>query len=93
MPDEPETPEEKRPDGEPAGLSQTARAMYRAEPYFQAAWSLVGGVAVGVIGGYFADRWLGTKPWLLVAGAVVGMAAGFYGFVKAISAAERSRKK
>jgi len=34
-------------------------------------------VFVGVIGGHFLDRWLGTSPWLLVAGALLGAVSAF----------------
>ena len=33
-------------------------------------------VAVGLAAGYFADRWLGTKPWLLLAGLGAAYLAG-----------------
>lgn len=32
---------------------------------------------VGFVGGYFLDRWLGTRPWLMVVGVAVGFVAGF----------------
>lgn len=76
---------------EPEGLSGLARSMYRAEPYFRAAWNLTGGVALGVLAGYLADRKLGTTPWLLVVGSVLGMAAGMYGFFKAVAVADQRR--
>ena len=87
MPDD----ENDRRDDEPEGLSNVARSMHRAEPYFRAAWNLTGGVALGVLAGYFADRHWGTAPWLLVAGSVLGMAVGMYGFFKAVADAERRR--
>lgn len=83
--------DDRRRDDEPEGLSHVARSMQRAEPYFRAAWNLTGGVALGVIAGYLADRHWGTAPWLLVAGSVLGMAAGMYGFFKAVADAERRR--
>ncbi|WP_317987780.1 AtpZ/AtpI family protein [Hyalangium gracile] len=50
-------------------------------PYISAVWKMVGGTAVGVIGGLLLDRWLGTKPWMLVGLSVVGTVVGFYGFL------------
>ncbi|MFZ0449841.1 MAG: AtpZ/AtpI family protein [Desulfatiglandaceae bacterium] len=34
-------------------------------------------IAIGAVGGYYLDRWLGTQPWLFVAGLVIGIAAAF----------------
>jgi ATP synthase protein I len=73
------------PNREPPGLGKTAQQLHAAEPYFSAVWKLVGGAAVGVLGGYFLDRWLGTTPWLLVALSTVGIAVGFYGFIHAMA--------
>ncbi|WP_373046767.1 AtpZ/AtpI family protein [Vulgatibacter sp.] len=84
--------DDRDPDRRLAGLSGFARAMRAAEPYLQASWSLAGGVALGVIAGYFADKKLGTTPWLLVAGACLGMALGIYAFIKAILEAEKRQK-
>lgn len=63
------------------GLSSTAREMRRAQPYIAAVWKMVGGTAVGVIGGMLLDRWLGWTPWGLVGLSVVGISVGFYGFI------------
>ena len=71
--------EEDGRDGD--GLSNTARAMRGAQPYLAAVWKLVGGAAVGVIGGMLLDRWLGWTPWGLVGLSVVGICVGFYGFI------------
>jgi len=32
---------------------------------------------VGLLIGYYLDKWLGTKPWLLLAFLIFGIAAGF----------------
>lgn len=77
---------EKRP---PAGggdeeLSSAAKQMRAAEPYISAVWKLVGGAVVGVLGGYWLDRWLGTTPWMLVALSLVGISVGFYAFLRAM---------
>ncbi|OJH36369.1 AtpZ/AtpI family protein [Cystobacter ferrugineus] len=74
---------EKEPGKEPKDgeLSETARQMRAAEPYIAAVWKLVGGAVVGVLGGYFLDKGLGTGPWGLLGLSLVGISAGFYGFL------------
>jgi ATP synthase protein I len=39
--------------------------------------ALVMSTVIGLAGGYYADRWLGTAPWLAMIGLGVGIAAGF----------------
>jgi ATP synthase protein I len=73
---------EPREDTEGDELSETARQMRAAEPYISAVWKLVGGAVVGVLGGYFLDRWLGTSPWFLLGLSLVGISVGFYGFLR-----------
>ena len=34
-------------------------------------------IAIGAVGGYYLDEWLGTKPWLFFVGLAVGIAAAF----------------
>jgi ATP synthase protein I len=41
-------------------------------------------VAVGLAGGYFADRWLGTSPWLLLIGLAFGIVAAAWNFYRTI---------
>ena len=81
--------EEPRKD---KGLSSSAAAMHEAEPYLSAAWRLVGGCAVGVIGGYFLDKWLGTGPWGLIVLSFLGICGGFYGLVTTLNALEKRKK-
>jgi ATP synthase protein I len=73
------------------GLSPTARGMRASMPYVDAVWKLLGGCAVGVVGGWALDRWLGTDGWLLVAGATVGIGVGFYAFMKAMLRLEKKK--
>lgn len=75
---------EKEPgkDTEGSELGETARQMRAAEPYIAAVWKLVGGAVVGVLGGYYLDKWLGTSPWLLLGLSVAGISVGFYGFLR-----------
>jgi ATP synthase protein I len=44
--------------------------------------------AGATLGGYFADRWLGTSPWLTLVGLAVGIAAGFRNFFRSIKQVE-----
>jgi ATP synthase protein I len=39
--------------------------------------TLVLSTVIGLAGGYYADRWLGTAPWLTMIGLGVGIVAGF----------------
>ena len=76
-----EGPGKKQEKGIGDGLSGTAKATQQAVRYLDAVWKLIGGTVMGVVGGYFLDRWLGTKPWLLMVGALVGIGLGFYGLI------------
>jgi ATP synthase protein I len=45
---------------------------------------------IGLAGGYYADRWLGTSPWLLLIGLGFGIAAAFVILIRSAKAAERT---
>ena len=60
--------------------------MRAAQPYVDAVWKLVGGAVTGVLGGYFLDKWLGTKPWMMVGLSTLGIGVGFYAFLRAMLA-------
>lgn len=68
-----------------AKLGEAARAYQKAAPYLHSVWQLVGSVAVGAIGGWALDHWLGTAPWLLLALSLAGIAAGFAAFIQSVS--------
>jgi ATP synthase protein I len=51
--------------------------------------TLVLATVIGMAGGYYADRWLGTSPWLLLLGLALGIAAGFVSMYRSVKAAER----
>ena len=54
--------------------------------------TLVLSTVIGLVGGYYADRWLGTSPWLLLIGLLFGIAAGFVSLFRSVKAAERKMK-
>lgn len=47
--------------------------------------------ALGLVAGYYADRWLGTSPWLTLIGLGFGIASGFVNFFRSVRAAERDQ--
>ncbi len=51
--------------------------------------ALVVATIIGLVGGYYADRWLGTSPWLLLVGLVLGIAAGFVNLFRSVTRADR----
>ncbi len=83
--------DERQGREEGAELSDAARQMRAAQPYIGAVWKLVGGAVVGVLGGYFLDKWLGTSPWLLLGLSVVGIGVGFYGFLHEMTRLSRRK--
>jgi len=51
--------------------------------------AMVLATVIGLVGGYYADLWLGTKPWLLLAGLGFGIVAGFVMFFRSVNRANR----
>jgi ATP synthase protein I len=51
--------------------------------------TLVISTVIGLAGGYYADRWLGTTPWLLLSGLILGIVAGFVNLFRSVSRAGR----
>ena len=50
---------------------------------------LVVATVIGLVGGYYADRLLGTTPWLLLVGLGLGIAAGYVNLFRSVSRADR----
>jgi ATP synthase protein I len=51
--------------------------------------TLVVATVLGLAGGYYLDRWLGTSPWLTLIGLLLGIAAGFVNLFRTVKRAER----
>jgi ATP synthase protein I len=51
--------------------------------------TLVVATVIGLAGGYYLDRWLGTSPWLTLVGLLLGIAAGFVNLFRSVKRAER----
>jgi ATP synthase protein I len=52
--------------------------------------ALVLSTVIGLAGGYYLDRWLGSSPWLTLIGLVLGIAAGFVNLFRSVKRAERN---
>ncbi|PYM67949.1 MAG: magnesium transporter [Candidatus Rokuibacteriota bacterium] len=51
--------------------------------------TLVLATVIGLGAGYYADRWLGTKPWLMLLGLGMGIVAGFVNLFRSVNRAGR----
>jgi ATP synthase protein I len=70
--------------------------MRKAAPYLGLGWAFVAPMILGLVAGFYLDRWLGTEPWLLLAGLLLGMGAGFlalYGVILRLKHDEEQRRK
>ena len=52
-------------------------------------FAMVLATIIGLGGGYYADRWLGSSPWFTLIGLGFGIAAGFVILFRSAKAAER----
>ena len=71
----------------PSGEQSTWKALSELSSLGMA---MVLATIIGLAGGYYADRWLGTSPWLLLIGLGFGIAAGFVILIRSAKAAERA---
>ncbi len=55
--------------------------------------NLVSATFVGLLIGYWLDRWLGTKPWLLLVFLVLGIVAGFRNVLVEVKKIQKADKK
>ena len=55
--------------------------------------TLVVATVLGLAGGYWLDRWLGTSPWLMLVGLLFGITAGFVNLFRSAKRAERQMSK
>ena len=70
----------------PSGEKSTWKALGELSSIGMA---LVVATVIGLGGGYYLDRWLGTTPWLTLVGLGLGIAAGFVNLFRSVKRAER----
>lgn len=47
-------------------------------------WYVAASVVIGIVGGYWVDRWLGTTPLFIIVGVVLGTTVAFYGLYQMV---------
>ena len=70
--------------------ARTSKRVYNALNASSVGLELGVSVAVGLLAGYYMDRWLGTEPWLMLLWLVLGLVAGFRGVFRAVARADRA---
>ncbi len=48
------------------------------------ALALPSSIVVGLVFGYYLDKWLGTRPWLLVVFTLLGVASGLITLIRGV---------
>jgi ATP synthase protein I len=56
----------------------------------EAAWEAVIAVGLGMVLGYYLDRWLGTSPWVFFAMLALGLITGFQRLLRIVRAAGKT---
>ncbi|HEY5926801.1 MAG TPA: AtpZ/AtpI family protein [Kofleriaceae bacterium] len=70
--------------------ARTSKRVYNALNASSVGLELGLSVAIGLLVGYYMDKWLGTEPWLMLAWLTLGLVAGFRGVFRAVARADRA---
>lgn len=54
--------------------------------------TLTAGILLGLYGGSWLDRRLGTSPWMMLAGVLLGIGAGFHSILSELRVLEKKQK-
>lgn len=77
-------------------IEDSRKLPLREEPVqspSKVAIELVSGVAVGILIGYWLDKWLGTKPLFLIICTLLGFAGGFWNIYKMSQRPSKTEEK
>lgn len=77
-------------DGAADPTARKAKRAYNALNASSVGLEMGLSVVIGLVVGYYMDRWLGTEPWLMLLWLVFGLVAGFRGVMRAVHRAERA---
>jgi len=72
--------------------ARTAKRAYNALNASSVGLEMGLSVIIGLLVGYYMDRWLGTQPWMMLLWMVLGLVAGFRGVLRAVKRAELAAK-
>ena len=78
------------PDGD-EGLSPSAQANRKSQPYLDAVWRFTGGTLVGTGMGWGLDRFRHSLPLWTLIGFFVGTSVGFYAMYRTIARLDRRK--
>lgn len=56
-------------------------------------WYVAASVVIGIVGGYWVDRWLGTTIVFTIVGVVLGTTVAFYGLYKMVQPLMTDRRQ
>jgi F0F1-type ATP synthase assembly protein I len=73
--------------------ARSAKRVYNALSASSVGLELGLSVGIGLLVGYYMDKWLGTEPWLMLVWLLFGLVAGFRGVVRAVSRADRAAEE
>ena len=80
----------RQPDESAAAKAARSRSALRTTAVLSGAgFTMAASVAIGALGGNWADGRLHTAPWLLVVGFLLGTVAGFINMARIIAVASR----
>jgi len=75
---------EKKDDYLARSFQYFQKIIKQSGPAASASYTLIGGVLIMGLLGYFLDDLLDTKPWLLLTGLIMGLFTGFYELAKTV---------
>lgn len=70
--------------------ARAAKRAYRALDASSVGIELGLSVAIGLLIGFYMDKWLHTQPYLMLAWLGLGLVAGFRGVFRAVARADRA---
>jgi ATP synthase protein I len=70
--------------------ARTGRSAFNALSSASVGLELGLSVIIGLLMGYYLDKWLGTGPWLMLLFLGFGLASGFRGVLRSVRRAEKA---